>query len=286
MNCSNKFKLDKFLALDLKEDIGKGDITSRLTLPRNLKIDAMIVAGETGILCGIDIVKSVFKKIDSSLKFSSGLKDGSRIYKGKSVAKIRGRAGSILSGERVALNFLGFLSGIASRTRVFVEKVKPFKVKILDTRKTLPGLRLLEKYAVRVGGGFNHRLGLDEMILVKENHIDASGWQRIRIGLKSVDKSKIKLEIEARDLKEFRDALLLKPDIIMLDNMQPEEIRKAVRMRNRFAILRGALKPRLEVSGNISLDNVVAYAATGIDFISLGTLTKDIESFDFSLAVK
>jgi len=289
MNYAKDFNLEKIVRCALEEDIGRGDITTNLTIPTNSRINAVIIAKERGILCGIDIARLVFKKIDNAVKFSSPLKDGATIYKGRVVAKIYGQPRSILSSERVALNFLSFLSGIATRTRVFVKKVKPFNVKILDTRKTLPGLRALEKYALRVGGGFNHRFCLDEMILIKENHIDVAGWEKISETLKSVkaiNKPKIKIEIEARNLKEFEGALFLKPDIIMLDNMSTKDIREAVRLRNKIVTGTGMPEPKLEASGNIGLNNIVAYASSGIDFISLGTLTKDIDSLDFSLEVK
>jgi nicotinate-nucleotide pyrophosphorylase (carboxylating) len=282
MNCFRNFDLNAFVSAALKEDIGRGDITVAFSLSADSRMTAVITANEPGVLCGIDIVKSVFKKADRTVKFYPALKDGAQIYKGRVVAKISGKAKSILSAERVALNFLGFLSGIATRTRAFARKARPFNVKILDTRKTLPTLRALEKYAVRMGGGFNHRFSLDEMILIKENHIDAAGWERIRESLKKLkasDKAKIKVEIEVRNLKEFKYALFLKPDIIMLDNMPVKDVRKAVG-------LRGASKPKLEASGNIGIKNITSYASSGIDFISLGTLTKDIDSLDFSLELK
>lgn len=282
MNCFRDADLKRFVACALKEDIGSDDITAKVAAPGNPRVNAVIVANESGILCGMNIVKLIFKQLDGSVKFSSCLKDAAKIHGGQVIAKINARAQSILSAERTALNFLGFLSGIATATQAFVKKARPFKVKILDTRKTLPGLRALEKYAVRIGGGFNHRFGLDEMILVKENHIDIAGWETLRRNLKNLNKPKIKLEIETRNLKEFQDAFFLKPDIIMLDNMSVGEVRRAVHLRNKIS----TASPKLEASGNISLNNISAYAASGIDFISLGTLTKDIDSLDFSLAIK
>jgi len=289
MNCVKGPSLKKIVTIALKEDMGRGDVTTRLTIPRNSRINAVIIAKERGILCGVDIAKLVFKKIDDSVKFASPLKDGATIYKGRVVAKIYGPAASILSAERVALNFLGFLSGIATHTQEFVKKVKPFKIKIMDTRKTLPGLRTLEKYAVRVGGGFNHRFCLDELVLIKENHIDVAGWENIKTRISAIKERiqpKVQVEIEARNLKEFKNALYLKPDIIMLDNMRVQDIRQAVRLSNKIATVLHIPKPKLETSGNINLANIIAYAATGIDFISLGTLTKDIDSVDFSLEAK
>lgn len=272
----------------LKEDIGKGDITTKLFISEYKKAQAVIIAKEKGIVCGIDIAKLVFKLLDRKIRFSSLLKDGDMLDKGKIIARLHGSISNILTGERVALNFLGFLSGIATRTKEFVSEVKLCNVKLLDTRKTIPGLRELEKYAVRVGGGFNHRLCLDEMILIKENHIKVMGLNGVTERIKAIRKgipSKIKIEIEVNNLKQFRQVLKVRSDIIMLDNMTLKEIKEALKLRNRLLNLTTYPLPRLEVSGNINLDNINNYALTGIDFISLGTLTKDIKTLDISLEV-
>ncbi|MFH1641061.1 MAG: carboxylating nicotinate-nucleotide diphosphorylase, partial [Candidatus Omnitrophota bacterium] len=220
------------------------------------------------------------------MDFKPLLRDGDTVDKGKVLAKISGSASGILSSERVALNFLGFLSGVSTRTAEFVRSISPYKTRILDTRKTLPGLRRLEKYAVRVGGGFNHRLRLDEMVLIKENHLEIAGSRGIGEAIRMV-RSKIgkniKLEVEVRNLQEFKEALYAKPDIIMFDNMRVSAIKKAVKLRNAMQPRVLSPKPKLEASGNIGLKNIASYAATGVDFISLGTLTKDIKSLDVSL---
>lgn len=276
MNLNSK-ELNLFIKDVLKEDVGWADITTRLVIPKGKKTKAIIISKENGVICGIDIAGLVFKAIGKNIKFKPLISDGDEVRKGKILAKVFGDASRILTAERVALNFLGMLSGIASKTRLFVEGVKPYKVKILDTRKTLPALRSLEKYAVRVGGGYNHRMRLDEMILVKNNHLKViNGYQ----GLQGLARSRgrYKVEIEVKNLKEFKQALKLKPVIIMLDNMDVKQVREAVKIRN-------GLRPKIEVSGNVTLNTVKKYASCGVDFISVGSLTKDIDSLDISLDI-
>lgn len=286
MNYYRTPDIKKIIKQALKEDIGQGDITTRRIIPEAAKIGAVIIAGERGILAGIDIAGSVFKTVDQRIRWTAQKRDGERIKPKDIVAQISGSAAGILSAERTALNFLSLLSGIATRTGMFVERTRPFHAKILDTRKTLPGLRQLEKYAVRVGGGCNHRLGLYDMVLIKENHIDASSHKNIRSIVHNARKNpqgKVTVEIEARNLREFKEALCAKPDVIMLDNMGINNIKKAVALRNASSRVK---MPRLEVSGNITFGTIRGYAATGVDFISLGTLTKDIQALDFSLEIK
>lgn len=302
MNSNNTTYLSSIIKAALREDRVKNDLTTRSVIKDNSALKAVIIAKENGVVCGIDIANLVFKAVDRKIKFKSIINDGNKIKKGQILAKIRGPARGILSAERTALNFLGLLCGIATRTRLFVDMTRPYNVKILDTRKTLPGLRALEKYAVRIAGGHNHRCSLEEMVLIKDNHLKAlsikdiclSGRQEglsIKKIIKSVKKNKkinTKIEIEVKNLKEFREALEARPDIIMLDNMKITDIRKAVLLRRRAqrlpAVRQG--KTLLEVSGNISLDNVKKYARCGIDFISIGGLTKDIQSLDVSLEFK
>ncbi|MCX5702467.1 MAG: carboxylating nicotinate-nucleotide diphosphorylase [Candidatus Omnitrophica bacterium] len=289
MNYVNDQEIINIIKQALKEDIGRADITTRVAIAGNIKAEAVIIAKEKGIICGMDIVRLVFKMFDQRINFKPLVKDGDIVNKGKALAKLYGFASSILSSERVALNFLGFLSGIATRTEEFARRARPYKIKILDTRKTLPLLRKLEKYAVKVGGGVNHRLRLDEMVLIKENHLEVAGLRDIREMIKKLRKKirkNIKIEVEVRNLKEFKEVLSANPDIIMLDNMKTADIKKAVRLRNNLQPKTYNLTPRLEASGNISLKNISVYARTGVDFISLGTLTKDIESLDVSLEFK
>ncbi len=274
----------------LKEDIGKGDITTRYFVPRKLNSNAIIIAKERGVVCGINIAKLVFKCADKRIKFSPEVKEGDRVVKGKVLARLWGPANAILSAERVALNFLSLLSGIATRTNKFVRMAGPYKAKILDTRKTIPGLRELEKYAVRTGKGYNHRFTLSGMVMIKDNHIkirDKLADSDIKGIIKRLRKKtggKIKIEVEVKNFEELQRALGAEPDIIMLDNMAPREVARAIQLQKKYASRR-ARHIKTEVSGNINLANIRSYAACGIDFISLGTLTKDVQSLDISLEI-
>lgn len=276
----------------LKEDMGKGDVTTALVIPKTIKVEAVIIAKESGIVCGMDIARMVFKSQDKNIRFQPLIKDGDKINPGEVLAKVYGLAACILSSERVALNFLGLLSGIATRTREFVNEVKPYKVKIMDTRKTLPGLRLPEKYAVRVGGGYNHRFGLDEMVLIKDNHLKIINPKsqtpnpKQILQIKNKIPKKMKIEVEVKNLKEFKETLKAGPDIIMLDNMTVKDVKEAVKIRNLLPPNSYHPIPELEASGGINLKDLKKIAATGIDFVSLGTLTKDIRSMDLSLEIK
>lgn len=266
---------------ELQDDIGKQDITTVLTIPQEQSAKAKLVAKEDFVLCGIGIAQMVFKSVDAKLKFVPLAKEGSRIRKMQALAAISGSAASILSAERVALNLLSFLSGVATKTDSFLRRIKPFKAKIIDTRKTIPGLRQLEKYAVRIGGGYNHRMRLDEMILIKDNH------QKIMDGhfnLLNLPKG-YKVEIEVQNLKEFIRALSFKPEVIMLDNMSIKDMTKAVAIRNRLKNNCRTCITLLEASGGVNLSNVKKYASTGVDLISIGELTDSVTSVDISLDV-
>ncbi len=286
MNCA------RFLPLirnALREDIGRRDITTELMIPQNKNIKAVLLAKENCLLCGLDVAKAVFKVRDKGIKFKPLVKDGQEVKKGKILARIEGRARSILTAERVVLNFLSLLCGIATKTKAYVHKVKSYRVKIMDTRKTIPGLRELEKYAVRTGGGYNHRMRLDEMVLVKDNHLAVSGFRvqgsGFRGKIKKIKRKGKKIELEVKNLREFKEALKLKPDIIMLDNMSVGVIRRAVRIRNKPTTNDQRLTTKLEASGNITLKNIRQVAATGVEMISVGNLTRSLESSDISLEV-
>ena len=257
----------------LLEDIGSRDITTQLSVGKNTKIQAKIIAQENFILCGILVAEKVFNTVDPSLKFQQKIKEGSRVRNKETLAVISGSASSILTAERVSLNFLSLLSGVATKTHKFVSRVQPFKTKITDTRKTIPGLRQLQKYAVKIGGGYNHRMRLDEMILIKDNHIKAAQG---RLNNFKIPKNR-KFEIEVQNLAEFKKALQLKPDIIMLDNMKIKDIKKAINIPHKST--------KLEASGGICLANIKRYAATGVDIISVGELTDSVASVDISLDV-
>jgi nicotinate-nucleotide pyrophosphorylase (carboxylating) len=279
----NREKLDYIVRHALLEDIGKGDITTQLTIPKEKEITAKIILKEDCVICGLEFAKRAFKTVDSSIIFKSLVEEGKkmRARRAKVIARISGKASSILTSERVALNLLGMMSGIATRTREFVEKIKPYKTKISDTRKTIPGLRELQKYAVRVGGGYNHRMGLDEMILIKDNHIKVTnGYDK----LPSIPKG-FKIEIEVQNIAEFKHALYFKPDVIMLDNMGLEEIKKAVKIRNNTEFKSHHPPTLLEASGEITMDNVKEVAASGVDIISIGEITDSVKSIDISLEI-
>lgn len=273
--------LQQVVRAALGEDIGERDITTEAIIPKHKLVKAILVAKEKGVVCGINIAGLVFKLRDKSVKFRPLVKDGEKIRKGKVLAEVLGGAQSILSAERVALNFLSLLSGVATKTRMFVHKVKPHKVKIMDTRKTLPGLRELEKYAVRIGGAYNHRMRLDEMLLIKDNHLKvAKGCQRLPEVARGY-----KIEIEVKNLKEFREALKLKPDVIMLDNMNIDAMKKAVKIRNSSQPLNPHPSPKIEASGGTTLKNIKRVASCGIDMISVGALTHSVDSLDISLEI-
>lgn len=274
-------KLDYIVRHALIEDIGRGDITTQLTIPKDKKIEANIIAKESCVVCGIQVAEKVFKVIDSTVKLKLLAKEGQVIKAGKAIARISGQAASILSAERVVLNLLSMLSGIATTTREYVEHIEPYAAKITDTRKTLPGLRELQKYAVRVGGGHNHRMGLDEMILIKDNHIKVTeGYEK----LPSVPKG-FKIEIEVQTLDEFRHALHFKPDVIMLDNMSLEDIKEAVKIRDNTEFKSHHPPTKLEASGEVDYSTVKKIAATGVDIISIGALTHSVKAIDMSLEV-
>ena len=272
--------VDKIIKNALEEDIYTEDITSNLLIPPSLKAKAKIIAKEDLILCGIDIVRRVFKIVDPQIDFYPNFSDGEKVPSFSEIATIFGLARSILKAERVVLNFLQHLSGIATLTRKFVEKVKDFQVIITDTRKTHPGLRFLEKYAVLCGGGKNHRMGLFDGILIKDNHISLCG--SIRKALEKIVKNKphyMKVEIEVRSLDELREVLEIGGvDIVMLDNMKTEDIILA------SEIAKG--KVILEVSGGVNLENIREIAKAKVDVISIGALTHSARFVDISLYIE
>ena len=269
-------QLKKIVKLAIKEDLGKlGDITSNTVLTKRDKATFHFVSRAKGILCGINIAKIVYELLDDKIIFTSFKKDGDLIKKNEILAKVEGPAISLLTGERTALNFLTHLSGIATSTSMMVKLISHTDTKILCTRKTTPGLRNLEKYAVKVGGGINHRLGLFDAILIKDNHIAIAG--SISNALKKVKKLKnrIKIEIEVDNLKQFKEAIKFNPDVIMLDNFKINDLKKAVKL--------GQKKVILEASGKIDYLNVAKIAATGVNFISSGWITHSSKSLDIGL---
>jgi len=266
----------------LREDIGRGDITSQAIAPSSLTGKACIIAEEEGILAGIEVAKEVFRLTSGEkVEFMSQLKDKDSLKGGLPVLILQTSALAILKGERVALNFLGRLSGIATLTKEYVDLASPFGTKILDTRKTTPNLRVLEKYAVRMGGGFSHRFGLDSGILIKDNHIRICGSlkkavERIRQAIPPF----WKIEVEADGLSEVKEAVELGVEAIMLDNMGLKEIKKAVDL-----IRQQAKEIIIEASGGINLENVAEVAKSGVDLISVGSLTKAAKNLNMHLEI-
>lgn len=275
-------ELLKLIKASLKEDIGKGDITGKNIPNKNRIVKGRIVSKSKGILAGIKIVEKIFKEIDKDLVFYPLKKDGDILNKSDVIAKVEGKAESLFLCERTVLNFLQHLSGIATLVRKYVDLVEGTNVKIYDTRKTLPNLRLIEKYAVRVGGGYNHRFGLYDGILIKKNHLKVAG--SIKNAVSSIRKKiskNIKIEVEASNIKEVKEAIESKVDIIMLDNMKLKEIKKAVNLKNSLdeSIL-------IEVSGGVNFKNVKKIANSGVDRISIGLITNSSQVLDASFELE
>lgn len=271
----------------LKEDIGKGDITTSAIIDKFASVRAAIIVKDDCVVCGLQAAELTASTVDYSVRFKPNCNDGGFVGKGKEIAFLEGQAAPILRAERTMLNFISFLSGIATRTKKFVDIAKPYGVKIVDTRKTYPLLRMLEKYAVSTGGGHNHRMGLYDQVLIKDNHIAASGARGKDQGLKTLVEKARKInskgtviEIEVSTIEEFNDALSGKPDIIMLDNMSAKDAKACVEIR-RLA----KSKPLIEVSGGITLETVEEYAKTKVDMISIGSLTDSVDAIDVSLEI-
>ena len=262
----------------LAEDIGSGDLTSEALLPPDAVTTGIIHAKDTGILCGVDVARQVFQVLDPSLTFEALAQDGDALEPGILIARITGCARSVLTGERLALNLLQHLSGIATRTHRLAELARPYGTRVVDTRKTTPGLRLLEKYAVRTGGGHNHRLGLYDAILIKDNHIAVAGGVKEALARAQAYASHMtKIEIEVESLAQAREAVEGGADVIMLDNMAPEAMKECVEMIQHRAVV--------EASGGIDEHNLEAAAAAGVDVISIGALTHSVKALDISLDV-
>ncbi len=272
MNTKNEISENVKKALE--EDIGTGDVTTDLIEPHTIA-EASLISRDNAILCGIDWFNEVFNQLDNSIEIKWNAKDGDEIKKGENLCVINGPANSILTGERTAINFIQTLSAVSTNVATFVSRIKNTKTKILDTRKTIPGLRYAQKYAVTTGGGINHRKGLYDEVLIKENHILASG--SIEKTISKAKEKKLPITIEVENLDQLKHALETDVDRIILDNFTPPNIYKAV------TITKGRIK--LEASGNTTINNVHIIAGTGVDYISIGALTKNIEAIDFSLLV-
>ena len=258
----------------LDEDIGAGDVTTDSIVPADALMRGQIIAKQAGIVAGLDVAYGVYRMLDEQVSFETHVPEGAQVENRQALALVSGRARALLTGERTALNFLGRISGIASLTRQFVEAVAGTRAVILDTRKTAPGLRALDKLAVRRGGGQNHRAGLYDMILIKDNHIDFAGSLPEAVRRARKAGGELEIEVETRTLEDVASALEQGVERILLDNMSPEMMRQAVVMNAGHA--------KLEASGNVTLANVRQVAETGVDFISIGALTHSAKVFDVS----
>lgn len=274
----NKAQVRDIVGRALQEDVGTGDITTLAVVPSKVTATAAILAKQPGVICGLGVAREVFTQVDPGLHFEALVADGVSVVAGQEVARISGSAAAILTGERVALNFLQRLSGISTMTARFVAAVAGTRARIVDTRKTTPGLRILEKYAVRVGGGFNHRFGLYDAILIKDNHIALAGGVAAAVAAaKKTASHAMKVEVEVQDLKQLDEALGAGAEVILLDNMEPAMLRETV--------ARVAGRAILEASGGITADNLAEVARTGVDLISIGALTHSVKAMDLSLEV-
>lgn len=271
-------QIDAIINLAFEEDIRGGDITTDAVIGEDVNADAVWISKGDGIIAGLKIAEKVYQKLDKNLVWLPFYDDGDRVQNGEIIAEIKGSCRAILTAERVALNFVQRMSGIATKTARMVRDLEGLQTKILDTRKTIPGLRALDKYAVVAGGGTNHRMGLYDMAMIKDNHIVAAG--SIAAAVEKVRNSfpDVKIEVETTDLKQVEEAVESGADIIMLDNMSVEAMREAVK--------RVGGKAQTEASGNITGKNIRMIAMTGVDFISAGALTHSVRAFDISQEVK
>jgi nicotinate-nucleotide pyrophosphorylase (carboxylating) len=268
--------VDKIIDLALEEDLGPGDVTTAAIIAASARGKARLLAKEEIVLAGIDVFERVLSRLDPEISVRGNFRDGDSVSGGSDIGLVEGSIRAMLSGERTALNFLQHLSGIATLTRQYVEKTDPSKVRLVDTRKTTPGLRVLEKYAVRMGGGFNHRMGLFDGILIKDNHIAAAGSISEAVAkAKAAVSHTVRLEVEVDDLRGLEEALEAGADAVLLDNMSVQEMGKAARVAGE--------KVLLEASGGITLETIEEASQTGVNLISVGALTHSARSVDISL---
>lgn len=279
-------RTDEIIKKALEEDLETGDVTTEATVPAELESTAFLFSKADGVLAGIDVAMKVFLTVDKSLETNVLFKDGTSILHGQKIAEIKGSVDSILKAERTSLNFLGRMTGIATRTSHYVTMIDGHHAKILDTRKTMPTMRHLDKYAVRVGGGSNHRFGLFDMVLIKDNHIAIAGSIRIAVeGVVNSLKAKkleMKIEVECKSFEEVIEAAYTPVEIIMLDNMDIAEIEKSIHAVRKISAENGR-KIRVEASGNVDGNNIREIAETGVDYISVGALTHSVQNHDFTL---
>jgi len=268
--------IDRIIINALREDIPSGDITTDNIIDETSQSEAVLISKDEGVIAGLDVAKKVFLMLDDQVVFEKMVEDGQMVKRGDIIAKIKGNTRALLKGERTALNLLQRLSGIATKTRQLADKIKDLPAKLVDTRKTTPGLRVLEKYAVRVGGGYNHRFCLSDGVLIKDNHIKAAGGikQAVQLVREKIPHT-MKIEVETETIEQVLEALEAKADIIMLDNMSLDEMKKAVKIIDGRAVT--------EASGNVNADTIYDIACTGVDIISVGGLTHSVKAFDISM---
>jgi len=284
----NNFKMQKIIQskalktlvdMAIAEDLGTGDITSEAIISNQIMVKAFLIAKAPGIIAGLPLADFIFSTIDKNCHFKALVKEGAHVEPKTKIAEVTGAYKSLLMAERTVLNFVQRFSGIATETALFVSQTKGTKTQILDTRKTLPAYRVLDKYAVKVGGGTNHRFGLYDMVMLKENHIEvAGGITNAVMQVRAKVNHNIKIEVETKNLEEVQEALSNGVDVIMLDNMPLDTMRKAVKLIN------GKLK--VEASGNMTLNRIAEVAATGVDFISVGALTHSVNALDISMLIE
>ena len=271
--------LEPLVRSTLLEDLGRaGDLTSNLIIPADARASLRVAAREAGVLAGMDLARIAFKVMDSSIAFHARMQDGARLQPGDTLATVEGPARAILSAERTALNFLGHLSGVATATACIADAIRPYGTRVTCTRKTLPGLRMVQKYAVRVGGGSNHRYGLDDAILIKDNHVAVAGGvgaavQRAREGAGHM----VAIELEVDTLEQLREALEAGVNIVLLDNMTPDMLREAVQLVDGRAVT--------EASGRVTPQTATAIAQTGVDYIAVGAITHSVAVLDIGLDI-
>lgn len=272
----NRHELQRKIEEWLQEDVGSGDVTTMSTIPADEHGVGILYAKESGVIAGLSIAQQVFETVDPALVFTASVEEGAHVKKGDQLAEVSGSVRSILSGERLALNLMQRLSGIATQTNAYVQAVSSTKARVVDTRKTTPGLRFLEKYAVRVGGGHNHRFALYDAVMIKDNHIKGAGGiaQAVAAARAQIPHT-MTIEVEAETLEQVQEALDAGADIIMLDNMSNADMTKAV------ALIQG--RALVEASGGVNLETIRSIAMTGVDVISVGALTHSVKAFDISL---
>lgn len=278
MSILNFDVIDPIIDYALNEDIGDGDITTNAVIPGEMQTTATMTAKADGVVAGLPVAERVFRKLNPDIEWTTYIEDGSFVKKGDVLVQVKGSFRALLTGERLALNFLQRMSGIASETSRYVKAVEEYKTEILDTRKTVPGLRLLDKYAVKMGGGTNHRIGLYDMVMIKDNHIKVAGGITEAVeAIRPTISDNIKIEVETTNLEEVKEAIAAGADIIMLDNMDNETMKRAVELVNGRA--------KVEASGNMTLERLKGVAATGVDFISIGALTHSVTALDISMNI-